>query len=326
MQIHNHHAVLQPLQGAELEDLHTVDEEAHELKMALASANRDRTRIILDQMKSLAGRMPTQGRKARRSAGVLQAAITQAEQQLEALNDDEYRRTHDDAAVRRLFEIAVYSTMSKDAKMFYNNIEHDKTYKLVAVAPGGKVEKTIEKEVEGEHLRRHFSLLKFHSMSEAEKRQVLNETFGVDNAVEQVANDAAKLKAEREELAHLHDALKDMEAYRAYISITHSHGNLRKVMVEIALDHDHFQRAHKEVDALVQAYDAVLAAPDDEGAKVRLVEARRRMKKTLKDDIINDVLLDANDGGVQPMRAPGEMLSPLTPMLAAAGKLLGVKS
>lgn len=290
------------------DELRGIEAEAGAIRTALASASRDQTRRLLTQLKALSARMPVySGRRARRSAGVIQAAITQAEQQLECLSDDEGQRLHD-AHASPAFERHVYHAMSRRAKHFYDTIDGRSTYRLAPVSEGGQVLETVRRDVQGNELRKDFSLLKYHSMSEDRKREVLTRSFGTADHGEPVAADTAVLRREREELAPLRRALRMMEAYKAFTSMLRARGSVNRVMTAIASDHDHFARAHAQADALAAAYDRLLEDPRDEDAQMQLARVRARMKKTLKDDIIEGVLLDAD------MYGQGPGLGSLTPV------------
>ncbi|MBY0407133.1 MAG: hypothetical protein K2Q01_05530 [Rickettsiales bacterium] len=276
-----------------LDDPCAVEAEAISLRQSLSSASRDRTRMVLEQLKALNSRLPPRGRHNRRSAGVIISAISQAEQQLEAQEDDYYLHSHDSMATRRAFAAAVYTVMSAADKEFYNQIEQKATYSIAPVSDEGVVVTSVKEEVTGEELQQRFSILKYHSMSEAEKRDVLNRTFGTNNDSEVVATSKDVLKREREGLVELHQALKDMEAYKAYRHITGSLGYLMGAMGKIGRDHEVFERAHEDVDALIRAYDKLIENPEDENARTQLKLFRARMKRTLKDDVINKLLLEA---------------------------------
>lgn len=238
---------------------------------------------------------------------MIQMAITQAEQQLEALSD-ESGRFKEDSHARHLFQVAVYATMSGQAKKFYNEIDKKTTYTLAPVKDGMVVD-TVKKEVHGEELRKKFSLLKYHSMSEAEKKDVLHSTFGMINDL--IPDNLDKLKAERDDVFALHQALKDMEAYKAYMSISKLGGSIRNVLVDVANDHEGFARAHVEVDMLVAAYDKLMVNPKDEQAIAAFKAARMKMRKTLKDDVIDKILLNNDSGGLG-----RDIISPpITPIL-----------
>lgn len=299
-------------------DMDDLEAEAKDIKGRLVSADRYKTSQLLAQLRALGARMPAHGRRARRSANIIQMVITQAEQQLAAL-DEEQTMKHFEHFAHFAFQAVIYTAMSQQAKVFYNNIDANATYEVAPVTAGGVVVTDAKIEVDGEHLRSHFSMIKYHSMSESEKKDVLSKTFGTDKDNELVSRDAAVLKRERDELGLLHRALEDMEAYKAFMGLSKSGLRVQKALIEIAYDHQGFARAHGEVDALLRAYDRLMQNPADEEAATALKLARARMKKTLKEEIIDRILLDADEGA--PAKA-GEITPPLTPLAPRTQKTL----
>jgi hypothetical protein len=272
-----------------LDDAHGVEEEALSLKQQLSSADRDKTRLLLVQLKALHSRVPTTGRKARRMAGMIIAAIAQAEHQLEAQEDETYNHNYNRLQARRAFIEAVYNVMNRVDRDFFHTIDKNAIYKIAPVSESGVVVTSTKEEVTGEELQHKFSILKYHSLSEQEKRDVLHRTFGTQ-AGDELPTEVEALRRQRVELAELQGALRHMEAYRAYLHFTQSAGYLMGAMGKIGSDHEIFAKAHVQLAATLEAYDRLIADPSDEQAKNDLKRLRTMMRQTLKDEVINRVL------------------------------------
>ena len=197
-----------------------LEREAMSIKSELTGANRERTQDLISQLKGLQSRIPVGGRKSRRTSSVIATAIVQAQQQLEVQMLDHSWRSSEVMPV--VMEAALYHGMTVAQKAFYNDIEKKAEYNLAAVNEKGKIEATGEKKITGEELRKHFGVLQYHSLKESEKRELLSKTFGTAAPDEDTPKTKAQLKADQEELASIHRALHDMEAYKAYVLLVHS--------------------------------------------------------------------------------------------------------
>lgn len=316
-QLRNYQPVMQPVQGPDLIDSHDVMQEALELRAQLRTANRDQTREVLEKLRCLSSRISGNGRRARRSAGIVQSSITQAQQQLETLSD-EANYLEQFFASQKALELCVYVAMSKPAQEFYHAIEQ-KTYHIAPVTRAGVVSVGEKREVEGEQLRHEFSMIKYHSMTEVEKRSMLNEALRMNESAELVSNNPDYLIVERKAVAELHGYLRNMEAYKAYRNLTDRKGRPLDAMLEIAREHDDFMRAHAAVDDLLRAYDRLILHIYDAEAIEDFKATRSRMKRILKEDIMERVLLDGDSAS----ETHGSITPPITPVIREAETQIG---
>jgi hypothetical protein len=191
----------------------------------------------------------------------------------------------------------------------------------VAAVEGGKVKPMEEKAITGEELRKNFSVLKYHSLKEDEKKDLLEKTFGIARPDEDRKKTPAELKAEMQDLTQLRGALKELEAYKAYRVLMASGNDIKGGLAQIALNHRHFRKADAQIEAVQKAYEELLASPDDGMAAAKLAVLRREMKQTLKDDVMGRVLTEGTDTGSKSLTPP-VLQSPL----AALGAGLGLHS
>lgn len=283
-----------------------LEREALSIKSELGGANLEQTRSLLNQLKQLQNRIPMGGRKGRRSSSVIATAIVQAEQQLELQETATSWRSSE--AMPVVLQVALYAGMTVAQKDFYNEIEKKAEYNLTAVKANGRLDTAGEQTISGAALREHFSVLKFHSLKEGEKRDLLSRAFGTEQPDEDAPKGKEQLKAEQEELKSIRHALRDMEAYKAYMLLVHSGLGVREALAEIARNRRRFAKALSDVEALHTAYDELQEAPDDGMLKARLALARRNMKQSLKSDIIDGVLAEDTDGKDE--REPCRLLPP----------------
>lgn len=280
--------------------------EVEAIRALLPSSDREETRALVAKLNNLSGKLPRDegaDRKGRRAAGVVSAVIAQAQQQLNQQNGEDSTR-HASMLLSSTMQSTIYFSMSAAQKLFYDKIDAKKDYVLPAVTESGAVAVPEEtKAVSGEELKKRFSILQYHSLSEDEKKKMLDKTFGLDTPEENARKSPAQLKTELEELDYLKQALKDMEAYKGYQLIMRG-GDMRGALGQIAHNRSVFAKAQGQVEQLQAAYAALIEQPDNAARMAAVADIRRAMKKTLKEEVIDDLLTGVGSASNQGLGAP----------------------
>jgi hypothetical protein len=284
----HHPAVAQ----AVLEERCAVEGEVSALMAQLASADQDKIRQIISRLQMLKSKAAPGSTASRRSYRVVADALAQAQLQLIDTMYDDWK-DKPQFSFNTMFEVHVYASMGAQAQQFYNAIDQTASYTITPVVQNGQMLVTEQKQIEGKQLRRLFSVVKYHAMSEKDKKDILSKTFGTEAVEDDKPKDATALKAEKEDLQHLHQALRDMEAYKAYILLSQSGGNLQGAMVRVAANHAVFTKAHSKVDEVIRVYTELMANPNDPVARAALKYTRFQLRELLRDEVVNKVLLES---------------------------------
>jgi len=270
-------------------NLHGIEAAALALMSELSSADLSKIKSIVSQLRGLSGMIGRVGSKAGGLQAMISAAIGKAQRQIAELELTEGRGGSIDPEVK--FEMSVYALMSDKAKEFYHEIDADTHYYLAPVNDDGEIVQYAAKKVHGKTLRRLLTLVKFHSFDTASKKKVLEESFGAEAAEgEGTPKDKALLEKKRNELYVVHEALDHLEAYKAYIISRKHEDDIATEM--IANNHEIIVRAHDQIDEVIRKYDVLTKDINSDMAMALLKVAKLKMKKMLKEDVINHVLLE----------------------------------
>ncbi len=278
------------MKGDSALDAMSIEKQALNLQASLGSGSLGITRATLRQLRQLSGLVGRLGTKSAQVQGTISGAIAKAQRKVEQMEQEEGGRG-DDANAQEKFQIAIYGFMSAGAKKFYDNINENASFDLAVVNDDGELDPTHKKHIDGKTLKRLVSIIKFHSLDTASKKKVLYDTFGSDVAEEEgTPKDKAVLAKKKKELLELHEALENMEAYKAYM-ITHKYrADVAAAMIE--KNHKAMMLAHEQIDEVARKYDELMLDVDNGMAMATLKVAKLKMKKMLKEDIIEQTLLD----------------------------------
>lgn len=274
-------------------NINALVSEAKSIQMQLAGADLDGTKQYLARLQDLLDRIPRDDRRGRRSARIIDAIIVQAQRQLNRQYAEEVIDSLNILLCAEM-QITLYQSMSSAQQHFYVHIDNKQTYMLPAIAAHGGLAGAAAdtKEVSGQQLRERFSVLHYHSLSEAEKQSLLNKTFGEGAICMDAPLTKDALVHRREELAYLRDALQDMEAYKAYLTLSESEGDVRMVLGKIAYNHSRFDSARAQIDALEQVYATLEKSPQDKTALAALEFTRGQLQEQLKNGVMQNALVE----------------------------------
>ena len=267
-----------------------IEKEALMLQADLGSGNLSKTRATLKQLKQLAGMLGRVGSDAGKAQSTINSAISKAQRQIDQLEMEESAKDNK-ADAQEQFEILVYGTMSATAKKFYDGIDANTLYTIAPVGDKGAVVQQAAKTIDGKSLKRLVSLIKFHSMDTDHKKKILYATFGADAVEgEGTPKDKELLLKKKQELLELHEALDDMEAYKA-LMISHKYkADIAAAMIK--KNHKIIAAAHAQIDEVSKKYDDLIRDVDNGMAMAILKAAKLKMKTMLKENVIDHVLLD----------------------------------
>ncbi len=298
------------------DDLARLEKEAVMLSAGLAGGGVPATRATLAQLKMLSGMVGQFGTKSAAVKAMIGSAIAKAQRQLQELEDEEHRRGSIDSAEVK-FDRIIYDMLSPRAKKFFDAIDEDKAYVIAPINKDGDVVATAAKKVKGSDLRKKLTFIKFQSLDTDSKKKILTDTFGAEEA-EHEGTPLTKwaLKKRKRELAKLHEALDDLEAYKALTISQKFPHDVADDLIE--RNHKAIALAHAQIDEVNAQYDAVLADMENGVAKAKLRASKLKMKKLLKEDVIEVVLLEQSSatphisGGVSVANAESGLAAPNT--------------
>lgn len=272
------------------QDASGVEKEALNLQASLGSGSLSITRATLRQLRQLSGMVGGLGTKSAQVQGTINGAISKAQSKIAQMEMEEGNRLND-ADAQEKFQAVIYSFMSVRAKKFYDSINENATFDLAVVNDDGELDHSKKKHIDGKTLKRLVSIIKFHSLDTASKKKALYETFGSEAAEEEgTPKDKAILAKKKKEILELHEALENMEAYKAYILLHKYRPDVAAAMIE--KNHKAMVRAHEQIDEVARKYDELLNDMDNGMAMATLKVAKLKMKKMLKEDIIDQIMLD----------------------------------
>ena len=296
-----------PLCRYEGDDNYGIEKEALRLQADVSSGGVSKTRSVLNQLKQLAGMVGRVGKKTMQVQGIISNAIAKAQKHLTELEMEE-RATVNNVDAQAKFEMIVYVTMSPQTQKFYDSIDAHMKYTIAPVNDHGHIVSEAAKNVDGKTLKRLVSLIRFHSLDTDHKKKILSVTFGAGAAEgEGTPKNKALLIKKRKELLKLHDALDDMEAYKAFVI---SHKYRASVAAEmIRNNHEVIAQAHEQIDEVRRKYDILIRDIDNSMAMATLKAAKLKMKRMLNHDVIECVMLEQKvdepsiSGGVSAIEA-----------------------
>lgn len=287
------------------------------LENALAAARDARsasaTSDVLSQLLTLQSKVPFGSSAQNR----IQALVQESSDQLKELSGDGASAglplSISMAPIPPLtaLEQAVYGKMTEDEKRYFDSLVPGKTYSLISVDEHGRVIEGTLREgkdgVDGQTLREHFTRIKYHALSDEDKKEV-------DAAVETAQKKGGRLgvtisKDEKKELENLDKSLKTLEEKEA--AELHAEGN----DVQVARNHTKFNEARRQIRHVTELHDKVSEVENSKtsteaqkgAVRFALKLAKDDLRTTLKEDIMEDTLTHsehaaqgkANEQGVE---------------------------
>ena len=274
-------------------------------------------RSSLSQLKMLLG-MVGKGKQSAQAQSTITSAIAKAKSRIEQLESEENSKGGS-VDLQAKFELVIYGLMSVRAKKFYDSIDENSTFHLAHVNEDGELSAHKVKHIDGKSIKRLLSLIKFHSLDTANKKKVLYDTFGAEAAEEEgTPKDKETLVKKKKELLELHEALDTIEAYKAYMITRKFKPDVAAAMID--KNHQAIIVAHDQIDEVARKYDELIADVNNGMAMATLKVAKLKMKKILKDDVIDHILLD------QPVTATAQTISGGMPALETLSGFAGFSS
>jgi hypothetical protein len=271
-------------------DSEGIEREAINLQASLGSGNLSVTRSTLRQLRMLAGMVGGLGKRSAQVQGTINSAIAKAQSKISQLEMEENNPVVTQGQQAK-FQTAIYSLLSTRAKRFFDDIDEDASFTIAPVMEDGELAHHAKKKVDGKTLKRLITLIKFHSLDTTNKKKVLYEAFGSEAAEEEgTPKDVVLLAKKKKELLNLHEALDTMEAYKAYVISMKYKPDVAAVMIE--KNHQKVMLAHEQIDEVAHQYDDLISDVNNGMAMAKVKVAKLKMKRMLKEDIIDHMLLD----------------------------------
>lgn len=282
------------LEGGKL--LAALEERAALIMSQIASSNDpSQLRSLANEARMLITQIPQGSTRAGTTRALIDAAVQSGEQRASEAEGDEGSQalSGGGGGPRSLgssaFQSQMLQLMSSQERQFMNSLEDNKQYKMASIDKDGNVTET-GKSVEGAQLKEDFARVKYHSLTEEQQAGVTlpDGTKATHMTPEQ----------ENKELDKLNKSLDDLEGYKAHKLM--EQGASRDECKEC---HRHFDKAREQVhgiqDRIRRRQELRENGKDTEAnmENAMIQVDKGRLRKTLKDEVIDDALLGEGKQG-----------------------------